>query len=93
MFMRDGLLFGTPLNIYFLWAIMFAMAFHMILPVPLLTLKFRDLSFRGNAMRYVVIVVAALILIFTGLPGLTLAVLAYILLSLLNLLLLRRVSQ
>jgi hypothetical protein len=44
-------------------------------------------------MRYVVILVVALILIFTGLPGLTLAVLSYILLSLLNLLLLRRVSK
>lgn len=93
MFMRDGLLFGTPLNVYFLWAIMFVMAFHMILPVPLLTLKFKNFSFRGNEMKYVVILVVTLILLFTGLPGLTLAILAYILLSLLNLLLLRRVSQ
>jgi CDP-diacylglycerol--serine O-phosphatidyltransferase len=93
MFMRDGLLFGTPLNIYFLWAIMLVMAFHMILPVPMLTLKFENFRFKGNEMRYVVILVVALILLFTGLPGLTLAILAYILLSLLNLLVLRRVSS
>ena len=93
MFMRDGLLFGTPLNIYFLWAVMLIMAFHMVLPVPMLTLKFEHFRFRGNEMRYIVLLVVALILLFTGLPGLTLAILAYILLSLLNLLLLRRVSD
>jgi CDP-diacylglycerol--serine O-phosphatidyltransferase len=92
-YMRDGLLFGNPLNIFFLWAIMFIMAFHMILPVPLLNLKFENFRFRDNAVRYLVIFVVILILLFTGLPGLTLAVLSYILISLLNLLLLRRVSE
>jgi CDP-diacylglycerol--serine O-phosphatidyltransferase len=93
MFMRDGLLFGTPLNIFFLWAIMFVMAFHLVLPVPMLTLKFEHFKFRGNEMRVVVLLVVTLILLFTGIPGLTLAILSYILLSLLNLLLLRRVSK
>jgi CDP-diacylglycerol--serine O-phosphatidyltransferase len=90
--MRDGLLFGTPLNLFFLWAIMWIMATHMILPVPMVTLKFEHFRVRGNLVRYLIILISALILVFTGVPGLSLVVLAYILLSLLNLLLRRKVS-
>jgi CDP-diacylglycerol--serine O-phosphatidyltransferase len=92
-FMQDGLLFGTPLNLFFLWAIMLIMAFHMILPVPMYTLKFKHFRVRGNLIRYLIIMVAAVILVFTGLSGLSLVILTYILLSLLNLLLQARVSK
>jgi len=92
-YMQDGLLFGTPLNQFFLWAIMFIMAFHLILPVPMYTLKFKNFRLRGNLIRYLILVLAGVILILTGLAGLSLVVLSYILLSLLNLLLLTRVSK
>jgi CDP-diacylglycerol--serine O-phosphatidyltransferase len=92
-YMQEGLLFGTPLNPYFLWTIMFIMAFHLILPVPMYTLKFEHFRIRGNLIRYLILVLAGLILILTGLAGLSLAVLSYILLSLLNLLLQTRVSK
>ncbi len=92
-FMRDGLLFGTPLNIFFLWAIMLIMAFHMILPVPMLSLKFEHFRLSGNVYRYLVLCTAVLILLFTGLAGLSLVILTYILLSLLNLLTGKRVSK
>lgn len=92
-FMQDGLLFGTPLNHFFLWAIMFIMAFHMILPVPMYTLKFKNFQFRGNLIRYLILASAVLILLLTGLSGLSLVILTYILLSLLNLLLQTRVSK
>ncbi len=92
-FMQEGLLFGNPMNLFFLWAIMLIMAFHMILPVPMLSLKFRNFSFRENLFRYLVLASALLILIFTGLPGLSLVILTYILLSLLNLLAGMRVSK
>lgn len=91
--MRDGVLFGNQVNLFFLWAIMFIMAFHMILPVPMLSLKFKNLSLRKNLFRYLVLGAAVLILIFTGLPGLSLVVLTYILLSLLNLFTGLRVSR
>jgi CDP-diacylglycerol--serine O-phosphatidyltransferase len=91
-FMDSGMLFGTPLNLYFLWAIMFIMAFHMILPIPMYSLKFNHFRLRGNLMRYLLVLMALLILIFTGLPGLSLVILSYILLSLLNLLLAVKVS-
>ena len=92
-FMRDGLIYGNPINLFFLWAIMFIMAIHMILPVPMLSLKFEHLRFRGNLFRYLVLGSAVLILIFTGLSGLSLVILTYILLSLLNLLTGLRVSK
>lgn len=92
-FMQEGLLFGTPLNLFFMWAIMLIMAFHMILPVPMYSLKFEHFRLRGNLIRYLLLVVSALILGFTGLSGLSLIILAYILLSLLNLLLQTRVSR
>ena len=90
-FMESGNLFGTPLNLYFLWAIMFIMAFHMILPVPMYSLKFTHFRIRGNLIRYLLIVLAVVILALTGLPGLSLVILTYILLSLLNLLIAVRV--
>ena len=92
-FMQDGLLFGTPLNHFFLWAIMWIMAFHMILPVPMYSLKFKDFQIRGNLIRYLILVSAVIILLLTGLAGLSLVILTYILLSLLNLLLQTRVSK
>ena len=92
-YMKDELLFGTSLNLYFLWAIMFIMAFYMILPVPMYTLKFDHFRVKGNLVRYLLVLVSALILVFTGIPGLSLVVLAYILLSLLNILLQTRVSR
>ena len=88
--MQDGLFFGTSLNIFFLWAIMLIMAFHMILPVPMYTMKFKHFRVRDNLIRYLLIVISAVILLLTGLSGLSLVVLTYILLSLLNLLLQKR---
>ena len=92
-FMRDGLLFGTALNLFFLWAIMLIMAFHMILPVPMYTLKFEHFRVRGNLIRYLLLLVSVVILVITGLSGLSLVILTYILLSLLNILLQTRVSR
>ena len=90
--MQSGSLFGTPLNLFFMWAIMLIMAFHMILPIPMYSLKFEHFRLRGNLIRYLLLLLAVLILILTGWGGLSLVILVYILLSLLNLLLARRVS-
>lgn len=92
-FMKDGLVFGTAMNVFFMWAIMLIMTFHMILPVPMYTLKFEHFRVKGNLIRYLLIVVSVVILLFTGLSGLSLVILTYILLSLLNFLLQTRVSR
>jgi len=90
--MQSGSLFGTPMNLFFMWAIMLIMAFHMILPIPMYSLKFEHFRLRGNLIRYLLLFLAVLILILLGWGGLPLVILLYILLSLMNLLLARRVS-
>ncbi len=92
-FLQEGSLFGTPVNIFFMWAIMLIMAFQMIMPVPMYSLKFEHFRLRGNLIRYLLLGLSVLILLFTGLAGLSLVILTYILLSLLNLLLQTRVSK
>ncbi len=90
--MENGSLFGSPLNLFFMWAIMLIMAFHMILPVPMYSLKFEHFRLRGNLIRYLLLLLSLVILLSVGWGGLSLVILLYILLSLLNLLLARRVS-
>jgi CDP-diacylglycerol--serine O-phosphatidyltransferase len=90
-FMQGGTIFGTPLKLFFMWAIMLIMAFHMILPVPMYSLKFEHMRLRGNLVRYLLLLLAVVILVLMGWGGLPLVILVYILLSLLNLLLARRV--
>jgi CDP-diacylglycerol--serine O-phosphatidyltransferase len=90
--MQSGSLFGTPLNLFFMWAIMLIMAFHMILPVPMYSLKFEHMRLRGNLIRYLLLLFSLVILLSVGWGGLSLIILVYILLSLLNLLLAKRVS-
>ncbi len=90
--MQSGSLFGSPLNLFFMWAIMLIMAFHMILPIPMYSLKFEHFRIRGNLIRYFLLLLSVVILIIVGWGGLPLVILVYIMLSLLNLLLARRVS-
>ena len=90
--MQSGSLFGTPMNLFFMWAIMLIMAFHMILPIPMYSLKFENFGLRGNLIRYLLLLLGLVILLFVGWGGLPLVILVYILLSLLNLLLAKRVS-
>ncbi len=92
-FMEEGLLFGTSVNLYFLWTIMLIMAMHMIMPVPMYAMKFKTFRLRGNLIAYLLLLFAVVILVLTGIPGITLVILTYILLSLLNLLLQLRFSK
>ncbi len=90
--MQSGSLFGTPMNLFFMWAIMLIMAFHMILPVPMYSLKFEHFRLRGNLIRYLLLLLSLVILLLIGWGGLPFIILIYILLSLLNLLLAKTVS-
>jgi CDP-diacylglycerol--serine O-phosphatidyltransferase len=92
-FMRDGLIYGSSVNFLFIWAIMLLMAFYMILPVPMMSLRFDHFRIRGNLVRYLLFVAGGIILLLTGLSGLSLVVLAYIFLSLLNIFLRARLSS
>jgi len=90
-FQQSGSLYGSSLNMFFLWAIMLIMAIHLILPIPMYSLKFQHFRLRGNLVRYLILLLALVILLLSGLSGLPVIILSYILLSLLNLLLGKRV--
>lgn len=86
-YMFNQAIFGQTINAWFLWGVMILMSFMMIVPVPMLTLKFKDFKILPNFTRYLLIATSAVIIAFTGIAGLPLVVLTYILLSLLKIVL------
>lgn len=79
--------FGQEVNPWFLWGVLIMMSLMMIVPLPMLSLKFTNFRLKENLLRYILIIAAILIVIFTGLAGLPLVILTYILLSLLRIVL------
>ena len=71
--------FGQSINSWFFWGLMLMMSLFMLVPLPMLSLKFKDFSLGSNFSRYLLILLSIIILIFIGIPGLTLVILAYIL--------------
>lgn len=53
----------------------------MVSRVRMFSLKFHNLKLRGNVLRYAIIIAAILLVATLGLPGLTLTILAYLILS------------
>jgi CDP-diacylglycerol--serine O-phosphatidyltransferase len=82
----NGSLFGQDPGTWFLLALVALTALLMVAPIPMLTLKFKHLKWKGNGMRYFLLLCSILILIFLGIPGLSMIIVIYILLSFLNML-------
>lgn len=80
--MEQGTLFGETPGIWFLWGVMLLTAIMMVVPLPMLSLKFSHYRLRGNFARYLLIALSIIIFLFTGVPGLSLIILVYILISL-----------
>lgn len=53
----------------------------MVSRVRMFSLKFHNLKIRGNVLRYAIIIAAIILVSTLGLPGLTLTILAYLILS------------
>jgi CDP-diacylglycerol---serine O-phosphatidyltransferase len=83
----SGTLFGEAVGGWFLWGVMVVMSVLMVVPLPMLSLKFRSFGVVNNFPRYLLLLIAAVILVFTGIAGLPLVILTYILLSLVRILL------
>lgn len=79
--------FGQNLNVWFLFGILLVTTIMMVIPLPMLSLKFKNLKILDNFGRYLLIISAVPIIAFTGIAGLPLLILTYILLSLLRILL------
>ena len=84
--MKEGLLFQHEVSVWMIWIIQIILAVHMIMPVPMFSLKFETYKLRGNMIRYSFLFLSVILLIFTGIPGLSIVVLIYILLALVNIL-------
>lgn len=61
--------------------IILAVSLCMVAPMRMFSLKFKNLNFRENVLRYAIIVACAAFLIFYGVEGLMWTILLYILLS------------
>jgi CDP-diacylglycerol--serine O-phosphatidyltransferase len=84
---HSGELFGEAVGSWFLWGVMVVMSVLMVVPLPMLSLKFKSFGIMVNFSRYLLLLIAAVILVFTGVSGLPLVILSYILLSLVRILL------
>ncbi len=65
-------------------ALVLVLSIMMVSRMRMFSLKFKNFRWHGNARRFVIIAVAALLIIFCGVPGLALTIMAYILISLLT---------
>ncbi len=72
------------LNNYLLWAIVFIMSYLLIAEIPLFALKFKSFKWKGNEIRYSFLAACAIMLVFLKFIALPLAIVLYILLSVVN---------
>ncbi len=85
--MINGSLYGNEVNAWFTWIIMLVLAGMMIIPLPMLSFKFKNLKLRENVFRYIAMVLACILVIILHVPGLAVLILVYILLSLVRIVL------
>ncbi len=69
------------LNLYFLLGLIIIICFLLVSNIPMFSLKFRNASFRDNSIRYIFLVVSAVIIILFKIPGIAPVVILYILIS------------
>jgi len=75
---------GLILNRAFLLSVTLISSYLLISDIKMFSLKFTTYGFRENHIRYVFLIVAAVLMAFLKWPGLTPVILLYILLSLVN---------
>lgn len=71
-------------NPYFIIAISIVISFLMISELPLFALKFKSLSWHENRIQFLFLIFSFLLLLFFGISGIPLIIVAYILFSILN---------
>jgi len=71
-------------NKVFLIAITFLLSYVMVAELPLFSLKFKDYSFKNNAIKYIFLIVSLLLLILLKFVALPIIILLYILFSVIN---------
>jgi CDP-diacylglycerol--serine O-phosphatidyltransferase len=70
------------LKLWFLIAFMLVVCWLMVSGIRMFSLKFKNYSLKDNALRYLILLVSAVLIIVFGIPGIFPVILLYILLSL-----------
>lgn len=83
-FQNNDLINSIILNPWFLVILTFVSSYMLVSSVKLFALKFKDWSFKDNAIRYVFILLCLVLLIVLKFAAIPLIILVYILLSLFN---------
>ncbi|WP_291563049.1 CDP-diacylglycerol--serine O-phosphatidyltransferase [Bacteroides sp.] len=76
---NDGFL--QAFNVLYLLLLVVVMSLLLVSELPMFALKFKNLSFQSNKIRYIFLLVSVLLLVFWGITGLAAVILWYILLS------------
>ena len=90
-FFVSGLAFWSQQNLIFhsfegLITISILLAALLVLPIPMLALKFKDFSFKNNFYRYMVVIISLVLLVSLGFRSFPIIIMAYLALSLLAML-------
>lgn len=83
-FQNSDIINGIILNQWFLISLTILSCYLLNADIRLLALKFKNWSFKDNAMRYILIISAVILLVVFQFAGIPLILLTYIILSLLN---------
>jgi CDP-diacylglycerol--serine O-phosphatidyltransferase len=83
-YQNSDLMNAIILNKWFLIAITILSCYLLNANIKLLALKFKNWSFKDNSARYLLIVLAVVLLVIFQFAGIPLIILTYIILSLLN---------
>lgn len=84
---------GTLENPYFLIGLALVMSFLLVAELPLIALKFKNFSFSDNVFRYMVLGIGLICLIGFGLGGIPFVIVSYILLSVVEGLIAKKVEK
>lgn len=83
-FQNNDLINATILNPWFLVVLTLLSTYLLNSPIKLFALKFKDYSFKSNAVRYIFLILSLVLLIVLQFAAIPLVILLYILLSLFN---------
>jgi CDP-diacylglycerol--serine O-phosphatidyltransferase len=74
-------LFGNP---GFIIVLILILSFLLVAPIPLFSMKFKDLSWAKNYIRYIFIILSVILFIIFYFQAIPIIILLYILLSIIN---------
>lgn len=75
-------IYGLLLNPYLLAALVVLFSFLLVSPLKMFSFKFKSKGLKGNMLQYIYLLLAAPVLYVSGIPGMALLVLLYIVFSL-----------